>query len=339
MTVLVTGGAGFIGSNLVRCLLGSGQSVRVLDDLSSGRKENLLDIEGRFEMVIGDVRDRSTVAAAVRDVDAVFHLAALPSVARSVADPIGTHLINAGGTLNVLLAARDQGVRRVVYASSSSVYGDAPILPKHEGMSPETMSPYAASKLAGEAYCRAFTESFGLMTVSLRFFNVFGPRQDPASEYAAVIPRFITQILGGSRPTVFGDGGQSRDFVYIANVVQACILAAEAGPASAGEAMNIGVGRGTSLIQLIEVLRRLLGIEIEPEFAPGRPGDVRDSLADIAKAEQLIGYRPLVDLREGLAQTVRWLDSRRDRDRMLAPSMSAAGTSLDDEMPARILRR
>lgn len=320
MNALVTGGAGFIGSNLVRCLLGSGASVRVLDDLSTGTRENVRDIEGRVEMLIEDVSDPAAVAAAVRGVETVFHLAALPSVARSVADPIATHRVNANGTLNVLLAARDEGVRRVVYASSSSVYGDTPTLPKHEGMAVVPLSPYAASKLTGEAYCRAFTRSFGLETVSLRFFNVFGPRQDPGSEYAAVIPRFVTRMLEGDRPTVFGDGAQSRDFTYIANVVQACVLAAEAGLGAAGEAMNIGFGRRTTLLELIEILGQILGSGIEPEFGPARTGDVRDSLADITKAERLIGYRPLVDLREGLTQTVEWFDRGREREREAVPA-------------------
>lgn len=320
MNALVTGGAGFIGSNLVRCLLGSGASVRVLDDLSTGRIENVSDIRGRFEMQAGDLTDPPTVAAAVEGVETVFHLAALPSVARSVADPIATHRVNSSGTLNVLLAAQNAAVRRVVYASSSSVYGDTPTLPKHEGMPVVPLSPYAASKLAGEAYCRAFTQSFGLETVALRFFNVFGPRQDPGSEYAAVIPRFVTRMLDGDRPMVFGDGGQSRDFTYIANVVQACILAAEAGPEASGEAMNIGFGRRTTLLELIGVLGEILETEIEPAFGPARTGDVRDSLADITKAERLIGYRPLVDLREGLTQTVEWFDRGREREREPVPA-------------------
>lgn len=306
--VLVTGGAGFIGSNLIRSLLGSGASVRVLDDLSTGKRENIRDLEDRFEMVLGDVTDRGIVAAAVRGVETVFHLAALPSVERSIADPVAAHHVNATGTLAVLLAARDAGVRRVVYASSSAVYGDASTIPHDESMPVMALSPYAASKLAGETYCQAFTRSFGLETVSLRFFNVFGPRQDPDSEYAAVIPRFAARVLEGDRPTVFGDGRQTRDFTYIANVVQACILAAEAGPDSAGEAMNIGVGRATSLLELVAALGDIFGTAVEPEFAPGRAGEVRHSVADIMRAERLIGYRPLVDLRQGLTETVAWLE-------------------------------
>lgn len=322
MNVLVTGGTGFIGSNLVRSLLGSGASVRVLDDLSTGREENLVDLTGALDLVVGDVRDTGTVTSAVQGTEVVFHLAALPSVARSIVDPMATHEVNATGTLNVLLASRDAGVRRVVYASSSSVYGDTPTLPKHERMPLAPLSPYAASKLTGEAYCRAFARSFGIETVSLRFFNVFGPRQDPTSEYAAVVPRFVNRVLEGASPTVFGDGGQSRDFTYIGNVVQACVLAAEAGPEAAGEVMNVGFGRRTTLLELIGILGEIVGATVEPAFGPPRPGDVRDSLADISKAERLIGYRPLVDLREGLAETVAWFDRGRGGDREPVPARS-----------------
>jgi len=306
MNVLVTGGAGFIGSNLARCLAASGAEVRVLDDLSTGREENLSGLNGGVDLVVGDIRDPERVASAVRDVEVVYHLAALPSVARSLADPIATHEVNAGGTLAVLMAAREAGARRLVYASSSSVYGDTPTLPKHEEMPVAPLSPYAASKLAGEAYARAFARSLGLETVALRFFNVFGPRQDPASEYAAVIPRFVARLLAGEPPVVFGDGTQSRDFTYVANVVQACVLAGEAGPDASGEAMNVGVGDRTTLLELIQLLSDLLGTGIPPSFAEPRPGDVHDSLADISKAERLIGYRPLVGVREGLAQTLGW---------------------------------
>lgn len=306
MDVLVTGGAGFIGSNLVRSLAGSGDRVRVLDDLSTGSEENLRDVEGSLEVLIGDVRDAETVRQAMLGVEVAFHLAALPSVARSVASPVTVNEVNVGGTLTVLLAARDEGTRRVVYASSSSVYGDTPTLPKHEDMPVNTLSPYAASKFAGEAYCRAFSRVYGLETVSLRFFNVFGPRQDPSSEYAAVIPLFATRMLSGQAPLVFGDGGQSRDFTYVDNAIQACHLAASAGPQAVGEAMNIGCGERISIRYLVEALGEILGTRLDPQFTSPRPGDVRHSEAAITKARDLLGYQPLVDVREGLARTVSW---------------------------------
>jgi nucleoside-diphosphate-sugar epimerase len=237
----------------------------------------------------------------------VFHLAALPSVARSVADPFASHAVNVDGTLNLLSASLRAGVRRVVYASSSSVYGNTATLPKHEQMPVAPQSPYAASKLAGEAYCRAFTHAYGLETVSLRFFNVFGPRQDPTSAYAAVIPRFLSSMLAGRSPEVYGDGRQSRDFTFIANAVEACVAAAEAGPDAAGEAVNVGCGGRTSLLELIEMLNELLEIDIQPSFHPPRQGDVRDSEASIAKAGRLLGYHPLVAVRDGLAETARWV--------------------------------
>jgi UDP-glucose 4-epimerase len=304
--VLVTGGAGFIGSNLVRTLAAAGDRVRVLDDLSTGSAHSLREVPDGVETTIGDVRDAALVRACVDGVEVVYHLAALPSVARSVADPLTTHSVNVDGTLAVLGAARDAGVRRVVYASSSSVYGDTETLPKHEDLPVAPRSPYAASKLAGEAYSRAFARAYGLETVSLRFFNVFGPRQDPASEYAAVVPRFATRMLAGERPIVFGDGRQSRDFTFVANVVQACVLAAAAGPEAIGEALNIGCGERFSLLELIEALNEHVGTSIEPEFAPPRPGDVRHSQASIEKARRLLGFEPLVRLRHGLAETIRW---------------------------------
>jgi UDP-glucose 4-epimerase len=310
MDVLVTGGAGFIGSNLTRELLASGDRVRVLDDLSTGREENLQDVAGPLEVVIGDVRDDRAVRAAVHGSEVVYHLAALPSVARSVVNPLMVNEVNVEGTVNVLLAARDEGVRRVVYSSSSSVYGDTPTLPKHEEMPINALSPYAASKFAGEAYCRAFARVYGLQTVSLRFFNVFGPRQDPFSEYAAVIPLFATRMLSDSPPEVYGDGRQSRDFTYIANAVAACRLAASAGPGAVGEAMNIGCGERITILELIEALNQILGTEIEPAFTSARPGDVRHSEAAIAKAQDLLGYRPLVGVRQGLKETVHWFADR-----------------------------
>jgi UDP-glucose 4-epimerase len=257
-------------------------------------------------LVEGDLRDRAAVEAAVDGVEVVFHLAALPSVARSVADPFASHAVNVDGTLNLLSASLRAGVRRVVYASSSSVYGNTPTLPKHEQMPVAPQSPYAASKLAGEAYCRAFTHAYGLETVSLRFFNVFGPRQDPASAYAAVIPRFLSSMLAGCSPEVYGDGGQSRDFTFVANAVEACLAAAEAGPEAAGEAVNVGCGDRTSLLELIGILNELLATDIRPSFHPPRQGDVRDSEASIAKAGRLLGYHPRVPVRDGLTETARW---------------------------------
>ena len=320
MNVLVTGGAGFIGSNLVHALAGAGEAVRVLDDFSTGRAENLAGAAGRIEVLEGDVRDPARVAAAVDGVEVVYHLAALPSVARSVADPRASHSVNVEGTLNLLLAARDAGVRRLVYASSSSVYGDTPVLPKHEGMPVSPRSPYAAAKLAGEAYCRALACVYPLETVSLRFFNVFGPRQDPQSQYAAVVPLFVTRMLAGLPAEITGDGGQTRDFTYVANVVEACRLAASAGPEASGEAMNIGCNDRISVLELARIIGELTGSGTDPVFVPRRPGDVRDSQADISKAARLIGYRPRVTVREGLAATV---------DRLRGEATSQHDTLLD----------
>jgi UDP-glucose 4-epimerase len=306
MSQLVTGGAGFIGSNLVRRLLATGAEVRVFDDLSTGFADNLDEIRAEIEIHVGDVRDPFALGLAMTGVDVVYHLAALGSVPRSVADPVTTHAVNATGTLNVLEAARHSGARRVVYASSSSVYGDTPSLPKHEGP-PMPNSPYAVSKLTGEAYCRAFAKSYGLETVSLRFFNVFGPRQDPSSQYAAVIPAFVSRLLAGDRPVVFGSGTQSRDFTFVENVVEACVLASRAGPTAIGEAMNVGCGARTSLLDLLATIGALAGVEPDPVFIPPRAGDVMHSEAAISKAKGLIGYEPLIGVEEGLADTMRWL--------------------------------
>jgi nucleoside-diphosphate-sugar epimerase len=306
MNVVVTGGAGFIGSSLARSLAGDGHAVRVLDDFSTGRKENLDGVDGDLEVLEGDVRDPAAVARAVAGAEVVHHLAALPSVARSVADPRASHQVNVDGTLNVLLAAVDAGVGRVVYASSSSVYGDTPVLPKHEAMPVSPRSPYAAAKLAGEAYCRSFARVYPLQTVCLRFFNVFGPRQDPASQYAAVVPRFVTRMLAGRPAQVTGDGHQTRDFTFVDNAVQACRLAAAAGPEAVGEAMNIGCGDRISVLDLVELINGLLPRRVDPALVAARPGDVRDSQAAVDKAERLIGYRPLVPVRDGVAATVRW---------------------------------
>ena len=309
MNVLVTGGAGFIGSNLARRLAALGTRVRVLDDLSTGHLSNLEGVDA--DVLSGDVRDPEAVRAAADGAEVVYHLAALPSVARSIADPRASHQVNATGTLNVLLAASAAGVRRVVYASSSSLYGDAPTLPKHEEMPVSPLSPYAASKLAGEAYARSAPRSLGVETVSLRFFNVFGPWQDPASEYAAVIPRFVTRMLDGMPPVIFGDGGHSRDFTYVDNAIDACLLAASAGGGAVGRTMNIGCGDRIRLLDLVATLNDHLGTSLRPEHEQPRPGDVRHSLADVALARRLIDYRPRVSLRDGLAQTVQWYQLRR----------------------------
>jgi nucleoside-diphosphate-sugar epimerase len=300
---LITGGGGFIGSHLVRGVLGRGHPVRVLDNFSSGSRQNLAGVQGDLEIVEGDIRDSRTCAAAVRDCAFVLHHAALPSVVRSVSDPQSCHDVNINGTFNLLLASRDAGVRRFVYACSSSVYGESPELPKEESMRPTPLSPYAVTKLTGEYYCGIFHSLYGLQTVSLRYFNVFGPRQDPTSQYSAVIPRFITAILRGESPTVYGDGGQTRDFTYVANVLHANMLACTR-PDVGGLAVNVGAGQRYSLLELIRELERLAGRQAKPVFEPTRPGDVRDSLADIARAREKLGYEPIVDFGTGLRETL-----------------------------------
>ncbi|MBN1813019.1 MAG: SDR family oxidoreductase [Anaerolineae bacterium] len=305
MFYLVTGGAGFIGSNIVEELVRRGERVRVLDDFSTGKRENLSAFIGHIELVEGDLRDLPAVHQAVAGVDCVLHQAALPSVQRSVDNPLATHAVNATGTLNLLSAAREAGVKRVVYAASSSIYGDSPKLPKREDMLPRPKSPYAVSKLTGEQYCQAFTEVYGLETVCLRYFNVFGPRQDPTSQYSGVIPLFITAMLRGEAPTVHGDGLQSRDFSYISNVVHANLLAAAA-PGAAGRVFNIACGERYTLLDMIAALNDILGTQIEPVYTEPRVGDVRHSLADISAAEEALGYRVLVDFYDGLRQTVAW---------------------------------
>ncbi|GAC1566043.1 MAG: SDR family oxidoreductase [Ktedonobacteraceae bacterium] len=299
-TYLVTGGAGFIGSHIAEALLKRGESVRVFDNLATGSSTNLDALKGRAEVIHGDLRDVEALQAAMCGVEVVFHQGALASVPRSIADPVASLETNINGTQNVLLSARDNGVRRVVYASSSSVYGDTPVLPKHEDMPTKPMSPYAVQKLSGELLCGVFTRIYGLDTVALRYFNVFGPRQDPASEYAAVIPRFLTALIEGKRPVVFGDGEQTRDFTYIANVVQANLLAATSHDA-VGRAMNIGCNERVSLNTVLRIAGELLGIQVEADYREARPGDVRDSLADISLAQRLLGYAPTVSFREGLS--------------------------------------
>src|SRR6266566_6590427 len=300
---LVTGGAGFIGSHIAEELLNRGEAVRVFDNLATGKEPNLAVLKGRAECIHGDLRNFAEVKAAVAGVEVVFHQGALASVPRSIADPVASLETNINGTQNVLIAARDAGVRRVVYASSSSVYGNTPTLPKHEDMPTNPMSPYAVQKLAGELLCGVFTRIYKLETVALRYFNVFGPRQDPASEYAAVIPRFLRALIEERRPIVFGDGEQTRDFTYIANVVQANLLAATS-PAAVGYAMNIGCGKQVSLNTVLRLAGELLDVIVDADYREPRPGDVRDSCADISLARRLLGYKPSVSFHEGLARTL-----------------------------------
>ncbi len=314
MRVLVTGGGGFIGSNLVETCLKRGDDVRVIDNFATGRRENLVDVEswrkaggGVFELVEGDIRDAETVRRAVTGMDVVLHQAAIPSVARSVADPLTSHQVNQDGTLNLLIAARDLGVKRFVAASSSSLYGESPTLPKVETMPSAPLSPYGVDKLAGETYCKVFTQLYGLQTVALRYFNVFGPRQDPNSEYSAVIPLFASLMARGEKPTLNGEGTQTRDFTYIDNVVQMNLLGAEAPEAACGEAYNVACGERISLLELVEKLNGILGTQIAAQHGPPRAGDIQHSLADIAKAEEKLGYKVTVAMDEGLQRTVAWL--------------------------------
>jgi len=300
---LVTGGAGFIGSHLAAGLLGEGWRVRVLDDFSSGRESNLADVADALDLIRGDVRDEATLARAVAGVDVVFHQAAVASVPRSIAEPLRTNSINLDGTLQVLEAARRAGVRRVVYAASSSAYGNSEELPKVETMTPEPLSPYALQKLAGEFYCRLYASLYRLETVSLRYFNIFGPRQDPKSEYAAVIPRFICAALAGEGATIYGDGEQTRDFIFVRDAVRANLLAADAERAS-GSVINIATGRRTSLNALWQAIREITGVTASSRHSAPRAGDVRDSVADLSLARELLGFEPSVELREGLRSTV-----------------------------------
>jgi UDP-glucose 4-epimerase len=308
---LVTGGAGFIGSHLVDALLAAGWRVRLLDDFSSGREANVAHLNGSAELLRGDLRDRALLARALAGVEVVFHQGAVPSVPRSVAEPERTHSVNATGTLGVLEASRAAGVRRVVFASSSSAYGDTPVLPKVETMPPCPLSPYALQKYAGERYCQLYHRLYGLETVALRYFNVYGPRQNPNSEYAAVIPRFATACLSGEAPVVFGDGEQTRDFTFVADAVAGNLLAADA-PRAAGEVVNVAGGRRVSLNELLREIRALTGASVSARHEAGRPGDVRDSLADLGRARELLGYAPRVDLRTGLAKTIESLESAKE---------------------------
>lgn len=306
---LVTGGAGFIGSHIVETLVKRGDAVCVLDNLSTGKMENLVSIVDRIDFVEGDIRDLETCRRAVAGVEHVLHQAALASVAGSVEDPLLTNAINVTGTLNMLIAARDFGVRSFVQASSSAVYGDDPILPKKEGNEGRPLSPYAVSKLVDEQYGQAFHALYGLATVSLRYFNVFGPRQDPFSQYAAVIPLFITKILKGERPVIYGDGEQSRDFIFVENVVQANIMAAESA-AAAGEVVNIACGEGMTVNGLLEAVNEVLGTKVEATHTDPRPGDIEHSTADIRKARRILGFEPRVSFLDGLKETVAWYKRR-----------------------------
>ena len=308
-TCLVTGGAGFIGSHLVEALLARGRKVRVLDNFSTGDPANLAAVRDEVEVIDADVTDRAALARAVRGVDLVFHQAALASVPRSVADPAATHEACATGTLNVLLAARDAGVRRVVYAASSSAYGNSERLPKREGDPTGPLSPYAVAKLAGEHYCAAFSEVYGLETVRLRYFNVFGPRQSPDSPYAAVIPLFLRAMLAGRSPLIHGDGQQSRDFTFVEDVIQANLLAAEA-PGVSGRVYNVACGRRTSLLELVATINTLLRTDIAPTHDAPRPGDVRHSQADVSRAGADLGYRPRTDIVSGVRRCIEHFTSR-----------------------------
>jgi UDP-glucose 4-epimerase len=323
---LVTGGAGFIGSHIAETLLRRGDQVRILDNFSTGFRTNLEPLGGA-EVLEGDVRSYHIVREAVEDIDIVLHQAALPSVPRSVRDPITTNEVNVVGTLNLLRASKDARVQRLVYASSSSIYGKDSELPKREALQPKPISPYAVSKLAGEHYCRSFTDLYGFETVMLRYFNVFGPRQSPDSEYAAVIPRFITKMLRNQRPVIYGDGSQTRDFTYVENVVQANLLACERDRV-AGQIFNIATSSPVGLLHLVEAIGSLIGAEITPDFQPSRPGDIPHSYASIAEAHHRLGYHPAVSFLDGLRRTVEHLAHvpHANREVPVPPSYSLASS-------------
>jgi UDP-glucose 4-epimerase len=306
---LVTGGAGFIGSNIVEKLVDTGERVRVIDNFLTGKRENMNIFADKIEFIEGDIRDLEVVKKSMKDVKYVIHQAALPSVPKSVDLPIESNEHNTNGTLNILFAAKEAGVKRVVYAASSSAYGDQLESPKVETMIPMPMSPYAVNKLTGEHYCAAFYKVYGLETVALRYFNVFGPRQDPTSFYSAVIPKFITALLRNEPPTIFGDGEQSRDFTFIDNVVSANLLACKA-EGAAGQMCNVACGESYTLNQLFQELQDIMGTNIEPIYEPPRIGDVKDSLANINKARSKLGFEVLVDFKEGLNKTVEWFSNR-----------------------------
>jgi UDP-glucose 4-epimerase len=305
---LVTGGAGFIGSNIAETLISKGENVRVIDNFLTGKPENMATFKDKIDFIEGDLRDLETVKKAMQGVTYVIHQAALPSVPKSVELPFESNEHNTNGTLNVLFAAKESGVKRVVYAASSSAYGDQPQSPKVETMLPMPLSPYAVNKLTGEHYCAAFHTVYGLETVALRYFNVFGPRQDPTSFYSAVIPKFITALLRNESPTIFGDGEQSRDFTYIDNIVSANLLACKAKGAG-GQMCNVACGESFTLNQLLKELQEIMGTNIDAVYDKPRIGDVKDSLADINKAKSILGFEVLVDFRDGLTKTVNWFRS------------------------------
>jgi nucleoside-diphosphate-sugar epimerase len=308
---LVTGGAGFIGSHIAAAMEAGGARVRVIDDLSTGHRENIEEIGGKIDFIEASLNDQDAVRRALEDVEIVFHEAAIPSVPRSVSDPMETHVACVDATLSLLMAAREKGVRRIIYAASSSAYGDQPTLPKKEDMRPEPLSPYAVAKLVGEYYCQTFTRVYGLETISLRYFNVFGPRQDPSSQYSGVISRFIGALMTGERPVIYGDGEHSRDFTFISNVVDANLRAAET-TRGIGEVINVANGERTTLNQVLDELKRLTGKEdVEANYLQPRAGDVLHSLADISRAREYLDFEPRMKLREGLKLTIEWwLQSR-----------------------------
>ncbi|NOX36394.1 MAG: SDR family oxidoreductase [Calditrichaeota bacterium] len=305
MRYLVTGGAGFVGSNLVEELLNRGHQVRVLDNFSTGFRENLTEFADRIELIEGDLRSYHIVREAVDGVDFILHQGALPSVPRSIQDPVTSNEVNVGGTLNILHAAVDAKVKRVVFASSSSIYGDSPTLPKQEDMAPNPLSPYAVSKLAGEKYCQVFSRIYGLHTVALRYFNVFGPRQNPNSQYSAVIPKFIKAILNDEPPVIYGDGEQSRDFTFVKNVVEANILATEV-DCPPGIVMNCAAHQRITLNELVRTINQILGKNIQPIYTDPRPGDIKHSFADITRIQETLGYEPFILFEDGLRMTIDW---------------------------------
>jgi UDP-glucose 4-epimerase len=329
MNCLVTGGAGFIGSHLVEHLVRQGAKVRVMDNFSTGKRENLVGFLNCIDFIEADIADPHACARACKDMEVVFHQAALPSVPKSVADPITTHRTNVQGTLNLLMAAREAGIRRFIYAASSSAYGETVTLPKTESLLPQPLSPYAVQKLTGEHYCQAFAVCYGLQTLSFRYFNVFGPRQDPASQYAAAIPAFITSMLNDRPPTIYGDGEQTRDFTYVENVVNANLLAAAASDAR-GQVINIAAGHRVTVNEIVSEINKLLNKNIKPLHDPPRPGDIKHSWADITLASRVIGYRPTVSLAEGLRRTVEWYRGLSARP----PTEETAGSSLPPDIAA-----
>ncbi len=307
---VITGGAGFIGSNLAEALCKRGDSVLVLDDFSTGKRENIEHLSGRIEVIEGSITDLDTCRRAAGGADYVLHEAAVASVPRSVEDPIGTNAVNIGGTVNMLVAARDAGVKRFVFAASSAAYGNVEALRKSEDLPPSPLSPYGLQKLAGEFYCRIFHELYGLETVALRYFNIFGPRQDPNSHYAAVIPKFITMFLDGIAPIIDGDGGQARDFTHVDNVVHANLLACTASSEAAGQVINAACGDQVSVKQLALCIKEALRSDVEIQHGPPRAGDVRHSLADLTKAKRLLNYEPVVGFNEGIARVIAWYRDR-----------------------------